>query len=51
MSLKKILGWAVVITVAYYTFTKPTATVAAMHGVLHLLTRAGSSLAAFLSHP
>ena len=48
MSLKKILGWAVVITVAYYTFTKPTA---AMHGVLHLLTRAGSSLAAFLSHP
>lgn len=49
MSLKKILGWAVVIFIAYYLFTKPTGAANAMHGVFHLLGQAGNSLATFLS--
>ena len=50
MSLKKIIGWAVVITLAYYLFTKPTSTVAAMHGVFGALGRAGGNLANFLNN-
>jgi hypothetical protein len=46
--LKKILGWAVVIFIAYYLFTQPTGAANDMHGVFGLLTRAGNSLATFL---
>jgi hypothetical protein len=50
MSLKKILGWAVVIFIAYYLFTKPTGAAGAMRGIFHLLTEAGNSLATFLTN-
>ena len=49
MSLKKILGWAVVIFIAYYLFTKPTGAAGVMRGLFHLLSEAGSSLATFLT--
>jgi hypothetical protein len=49
MPLKRILGWAVVVFIAYYLFTKPTGAASAMRGVFHLLSQAGSSLATFLS--
>jgi hypothetical protein len=49
MSLKKILGWAVVIFIAYYLFTSPTGAAGVMRGVFHLLAEAGHSLATFLS--
>jgi hypothetical protein len=50
MSLKKILGWAVVIFIAYYLFTQPTGAAGAMRGIFHLLTEAGNSLATFLTN-
>lgn len=50
MELKKILGWAIVILIAYYLFTKPSGSAGAMQGVFHLLTRAGVGLAGFLTH-
>jgi hypothetical protein len=50
MTLKKILGWAVVIFIAYYLFTNPTGAAGAMRGVFHLLTQAGNSLATFLTN-
>jgi hypothetical protein len=50
MNLKKILGWAVVIFIAYYLFTKPTGAAGAMRGLFHLLSQAGSSLATFLTN-
>jgi hypothetical protein len=49
MNLKKIVGWAVVIFIAYYLFTKPTGAATAMRGVFHLLSEAGSSLGTFLT--
>ena len=50
MNLKKILGWAVVIFIAYYLFTKPTGAAGAMRGIFHLLSEAGNSLATFLTN-
>jgi hypothetical protein len=47
--IKRILGWAAVITVACYVFTKPAGSAAAMHGVVHALSSAGTNLAKFLS--
>jgi hypothetical protein len=47
--LKRILGWAVLIAVAYYVFTKPAGSAAAMHGVFRLLQSAGGNFAHFLS--
>jgi hypothetical protein len=49
MSLKKILGWAFVVFIAYYLFTQTTGAASAMRGVFHVLNEAGSSLATFLS--
>jgi hypothetical protein len=49
MSLKKILGWAVVIFIAYYLFTQPTGAANTMQSIFHLLTDAGNSLATFLN--
>jgi hypothetical protein len=51
MSLKKILGWAIVIFIAYYLFTKPTGAAAAMQGVFHVLSLAGTNLDPFLTAP
>ena len=50
MSLKKSLGWAVVIFIGYYLFTQPTGAAGAMRGIFHLLTEAGNSLATFLTN-
>jgi hypothetical protein len=47
--IKRILGWAAVITVAYYVFTKPAGSAVAIHGVVHALSSAGASLAKFLT--
>jgi hypothetical protein len=48
VSLKKILGWAVVIFIAYYLFTSPTGAASVMQALFHLLSDAGHSLANFL---
>jgi hypothetical protein len=49
MSLKKILGWAVVIFIAYYLFTDPAGAASVMRSIFGLLSRAGNSLATFLT--
>jgi hypothetical protein len=49
VSLKKILGWAVVVFIAYYMFTSPTGAPGAMQGLFHWLADTGHSLAYFLT--
>jgi len=49
MQLKKVLGWAVVVFLAWYLFTQPAAAGNAVHNLLNLLQQAGSSIATFLS--
>ncbi|HET7245217.1 MAG TPA: hypothetical protein VFJ07_10325 [Streptosporangiaceae bacterium] len=49
MQLKKVAGWAVVVFLAWYLFTQPTAAGNAVHNLLNLLQQAGSSIATFLS--
>ena len=48
MQLKKVLGWAVVVFLAWYLFTKPQAAGNAVHGLFVLLQQAGNSIATFL---
>jgi hypothetical protein len=49
MQLKKVLGWAVVVFLAWYLFTQPVAAGNAVHNLLGLLQQAGSSIATFLN--
>jgi hypothetical protein len=49
MNLRRILGWAVVIFIAFYIFTQPAGAADAVHGIFHLLAEAGNSLAAFVN--
>lgn len=49
MQIKKIVSWAVVIFLAWYLFTQPTAAGHAVHNLLDALQRAGSSTATFLN--
>jgi hypothetical protein len=49
MQLKKVVGWAVVVFLAWYLFTQPAAAGNAVHGLLGLLQQAGSSIATFLN--
>jgi hypothetical protein len=49
MKLKKIVGWAVVIFLAYYLYTQPSGAAGSVHNVFHVLRLAGSSLATFLN--
>ena len=49
MQLKKIAGWAVVVFLAWYLFTQPTAAGNAVHNLFDLLQQAGSSIATFLN--
>jgi hypothetical protein len=49
MTLRKILGWAVVIFIAYYVFTSPVAAGGAAKDLFGLVGKAGSSLATFLT--
>ncbi len=49
-SLRRILGWAVVVFIAYYLFTEPAGAHNAIQGIFNLLNQAGSSLATFLTN-
>jgi hypothetical protein len=49
MNVKKIVGWAVVIFLAWYLFTKPTGAATAVHSLFNLLKQAGTSVATFLN--
>ena len=49
MQAKKIIGWAVVVFIAYYLLTKPTGAATAVHNLFNLLKHAGTSLATFLN--
>ena len=48
MQMKKVLGWAVVVFLAWYLFTQPQAAGTAVHNLLNPLTQAGNSIATFL---
>jgi hypothetical protein len=48
MQLKKVLGWAVVVFLAWYLFTQPQAAGNTVHSLLNLLTQAGNSVVTFL---
>ena len=48
MTVKKVVGWAVVIFLAWWLFTKPTSAATAVHGVFNLIKAAGTSVATFL---
>ena len=48
MQMKKVLGWAVVVFLAWYLFTQPQAAGTAVHNLLNLLQQAGTSIATFL---
>ena len=41
MQIKKVLGWAVVVFLAWYLFTQPAAAGNAVHNLLGLLQQAG----------
>ena len=49
MQAKKIIGWAVVVFIAYYLLTKPTGAAHAVHNLFNLLKTAGGSIATFLN--
>jgi hypothetical protein len=49
MQIKKIVGWAVVVFLAWYLITQPTAAGHAVHNLLDLLRQAGTSVATFLN--
>ena len=48
MQLKKVVGWAIVVFLAWYLFTQPAAAGHAVHNLFGLLQQAGSSVATFL---
>jgi hypothetical protein len=49
MQIKKVVGWAIVVFLAWYLFTQPTGAGHAVHSLLNLLQQAGSSIATFLN--
>jgi hypothetical protein len=49
MQVKKIVGWAVVVFLAYYLLTKPTAAANSIHNLFNLFKAAGDSIATFLN--
>jgi hypothetical protein len=49
MNARRIIGWAVVVFIAYYLLTKPTGAATAVHNLFNLLKAAGSSIATFLN--
>jgi hypothetical protein len=48
MQIKKIVGWAVVVFLAWYLFTQPAAAGTAVQHLFGLLHQAGTSIATFL---
>lgn len=49
MQIKKVVGWAIVVFLAYYLVTKPHAAGHAVQNLFGLLKSAGDSLATFFS--
>jgi hypothetical protein len=49
MQIKKVVGWAIVVFLAYYLVTKPHAAGHAVQGLFNMLKSAGDSLATFFS--
>ncbi len=49
MNAKKIAGWAVVIFLAWYLFTRQAGAANAVHNLFNLLKQAGTSIATFLN--
>jgi hypothetical protein len=49
MQLKKVVGWAIVVFLAWYLFTQPVGAGHAVRSLFTLLQQAGSSVATFLS--
>jgi hypothetical protein len=50
MTLRKVIGWVVVIFIIYYLATNPTGAAHAMHSALNGLKSAGHSLSTFVSN-
>jgi hypothetical protein len=50
MPVRKIVGWVIVIFLAYYLVTQPTGAANAMHSLFNGLRSIGSSLATFFNH-
>jgi hypothetical protein len=46
----RIVGWAVVIYIAYYLFTEPVGAAGVIQGIFNVLNKAGNSLATYLTH-
>jgi hypothetical protein len=49
MQIKKVIGWAIVVFLAYYLVTKPHAAGHAVQNLFSMLKSAGDSLATFFS--
>ena len=49
MQLKKIVGWAVVVFLAWYLILQPASAGHVVHSLFGLLQHAGSSIATFLN--
>ena len=49
MTVKKVVGWAIVIFLAWWVFTRPTSAASAVHSVFNLIRAAGNSVATFFS--
>ena len=49
MTLRKVIGWAVVVFVIYYLATDPTGAAHALHGAFNGLRSAGNSMARFVN--
>ena len=49
MQIKKVLGWAVVVFLAWYLFTQPSAVGNAITNLLHQLQQVGATISNFLT--
>jgi hypothetical protein len=49
MNLKKVIGWAVVIFIAWFLITNPTGAAHVMTNLLNALKGVGNSLATFFT--
>jgi hypothetical protein len=49
MRIRSVLGWAIVVFLAWYLFTQPAAASHAVHSLLGLLEQAGGSIQTFVN--
>jgi hypothetical protein len=49
MNIRKVVGWAIVIFLAWYLITNPTGAAHVMTGLLNALKGVGNSLATFFN--